>query len=170
MKDKNVFQGEALMRKLWILTITTFCFLLSGALVTRSFAEQGDAKSGKATYDKICATCHGATGKGDGPAASVLPTKPRNHTDGEYMNTLTDDYLFKIIKEGGAAVGKAQFMPGWAAQIKDPEIWNIIAYIRSLAVPPYQPSAAADPAAQEQYATTAGSHSHSNEKNCCKHY
>ena len=157
------------MRQLWTITNWAGYLLLSSVLVVNSFAEQGNSQAGKVTYDKICATCHGATGKGDGPAASVLPTKPRNHTDGKYMNTLTDDYLFKIIKEGGAAVGKAQFMPGWAAQIKDPEIWNIIAYIRSLAVPPYQPNATADPAAQEQHATTAGSHSHSNEKNCCKH-
>jgi mono/diheme cytochrome c family protein len=59
------------------------------------------------------------------------------------MNTLKDDYLFKIVKEGGQSVGKSQLMPGWAAQIKDPDIWNVIAYIRTLAVPPYKPDAAA---------------------------
>ena len=63
------------------------------------------------------------------------------------MNTLTDDYLFRIIKEGGAAVGK-RFMPGWGAQIKDPEIWNVVAYIRSLAVPPYQAATASTPATE----------------------
>lgn len=62
------------------------------------------------------------------------------------MNPLKDDYLFKIIKEGGASVGKAQFMPAWGSQIKDPDIWNVIAYIRTLAVPPY-PAGAAQPAA-----------------------
>jgi mono/diheme cytochrome c family protein len=62
------------------------------------------------------------------------------------MNSLKDEYLFKIIKEGGAAVGKAQFMPAWATQLKDPDIWNVIAFIRTIAVPPYQ-AAAAQPAA-----------------------
>jgi len=120
----------------------------SGMFVVVSVAEQGDPQAGKVTYDQLCGTCHGAAGKGDGPAAAVLPTKPRNHTDGTYMNTLKDDYIFKIIKDGGAAVGKAQFMPGWGAQIKDPEIWHVIAYIRTLAVPPYQATAqmAAPPA------------------------
>jgi mono/diheme cytochrome c family protein len=134
-------------------TNSAFCLLISVVLVASSFAEQGDPKAGKVTYDKICATCHGTLGKGDGPAAAVLPTKPRNHTDGKYMNTLTDDYIFKIIKEGGTAVGKAQFMPAWSAQIKDPEIWNVVAYIRTLAVPPYQPTASASPSAQEKPAT-----------------
>jgi mono/diheme cytochrome c family protein len=61
------------------------------------------------------------------------------------MNTLKDDYLFKIIKDGGVAVGKAQFMPGWGAQVKDQDIWNLIAYIRTLAVPPYHATAATAP-------------------------
>jgi mono/diheme cytochrome c family protein len=143
------------MRGFWMLTNFAFCLLLSGVLVASSLAEQGDPKAGKVIYDKICATCHGTTGKGDGPAAAVLPTKPRNHTDGQYMNVLKDDYLFKIIKEGGTAVGKAQFMPAWGAQIKDPEIWNIIAYVRTLAVPPYQPTASASPPAQEKPAAAS---------------
>jgi len=29
------------------------------------------------------------------------------------MKTLTDDHLFKVIKEGGVAVGKSQLMPPW---------------------------------------------------------
>ena len=128
-------------------------FFLCSALVATGFAEQGDPKAGKETYDKTCSMCHGPAGKGDGPAAAALPTKPRNHTDGQYMNPLKDDYLFKIIKEGGASVGKAQFMPAWGSQIKDPDIWNVIAYIRTLAVPPYQ--AAAGASNQEKPAAAA---------------
>jgi mono/diheme cytochrome c family protein len=129
--------------------------LLNSVVVLASFADQGDPVAGKATYDKICAMCHGPTGKGDGPTAAVLNPKPRNHTDGQYMNVLKDDYLFKIIKDGGASVGKAQLMPAWGAQIKDPDIWNVIAYIRTLAVPPYKPtSEAAAPA--EKAATPSG--------------
>ncbi|MGE0681997.1 MAG: cytochrome c [Candidatus Binatia bacterium] len=143
------------MRGFWMFINSVFCLLMSGVLVASSLAEQGDQKAGKVIYDKICATCHGTTGKGDGPAAAVLPTKPRNHTDGQYMNILTDDYVFKIIKEGGAAVGKAQFMPAWGAQIKDSEIWNVVAYIRSLAVPPYEPTTSASPSTQEKPAAAA---------------
>lgn len=137
------------MRKIFAVASVACSLLLSGGIVAYGFAEQGDPTAGKATYEKLCSTCHGMTGKGDGPAAAALPTKPRNHTDGQYMNGLKDDYLFKIVKEGGTAVGKAQFMPGWGTQLKDPEIWNVIAYVRSIAVPPYQANgnAASKPAA-----------------------
>ena len=54
------------------------------------------------------------------------------------MNALTDTYLFTIIKQGGQAVQKSQMMPPWGTQLKDQQIWDVIAYVRSLAVPPYK--------------------------------
>jgi mono/diheme cytochrome c family protein len=96
-------------------------------------AEKGDPKAGKAKYDVLCVSCHGNSGKGDGPAAASLNPKPRNHTDGKYMNALTDKYLFDIVKGGGVGVGKSPLMPVWGGQLKDPEIWDVVAYIRSLA-------------------------------------
>ncbi len=108
---------------------------LSTAVPKDVAAEKGDPKAGKAKYDLLCASCHGNTGKGDGPAAAALPTKPRNHTDGKYMNALPDKYLFDIIKGGGVGVGKSPLMPVWGGQLKDEEIWNVVAYIRELATP-----------------------------------
>ena len=138
------------MGRAYVVSSVAMSLLLGGTVVSNAVAAQGDPAAGKATYEKICTTCHGTTGKGDGPAAAALPVKPQNHTNGQYMNTLTDEYLFKIVKEGGASVGKAQFMPAWGSQLKDPEIWNVIAYIRSLAIPPDHGSsdAASKPAAQ----------------------
>jgi mono/diheme cytochrome c family protein len=119
-------------RKISSLVVSVF---LSGVLVAPSSAAQGDPAAGKATYDKTCGMCHGPKGKGEGTTAAVLPTKPRNHTAGNYMNSAGTDYLFKIIKEGGAAVGKAHHAGlGDATQRSD--IWNVIAYIRTIAVPP----------------------------------
>jgi mono/diheme cytochrome c family protein len=130
--------------------------LLGSTVASVSIAGQGDPVAGKVTYDKVCGMCHGKTGKGDGPTAAVLNPKPRNHTDGNYMNALKDDYLFKIVKDGGQSVGKSQLMPAWAAQIKDPEIWNVIAYIRTLAVPPYKGDGATAATATPAATTAAG--------------
>jgi mono/diheme cytochrome c family protein len=102
-------------------------------------AAEGDPKAGKARYDLLCGSCHGTSGKGDGPAAAALTPKPRDHSDGKYMNTLTDKYFFDIIKGGGASAGKSPLMPPWAGQLSDQDIRNLVAYIRSLAVPPYKP-------------------------------
>ena len=107
---------------------------LAAAVAQESFASQkGDVKAGQKTYNTFCTACHGTSGRGDGQAAVALPVKPADHTDGKHMKALKDDYLFKIIKEGGAAVGKSQLMPAWGAQLKDQDIQNLLAYIRSLA-------------------------------------
>lgn len=118
-------------------SLLLFLFLIMAARVSVA-AEKGDPKAGKARFDLLCASCHGATGKGDGPAAAALSPKPRNHADGKYMNALTDKYLFDIIKGGGAGLGKSPLMPPWASQLNDQDIWNVVAYIRTLAVPPYK--------------------------------
>jgi mono/diheme cytochrome c family protein len=101
---------------------------------------KGDVKAGKTKYDANCIGCHGATGKGDGPAAAALNPKPQDHTDGKTMNALTDKYLFDIIKQGGKAVQKAALMPAANKKLTDQDIWDMVAYIRSLASPPYKPA------------------------------
>jgi len=101
---------------------------------------KGDAKAGKAKYEANCVGCHGATGKGDGAAAAALNPKPQDHTDGKAMNALTDKYLFDIIKQGGKAVQKAAVMPAANKKLTDQDISDMVAYIRSLANPPYKPT------------------------------
>lgn len=94
--------------------------------------QKGDASSGKKKYDANCAACHGSSAKGDGPASVSLHPKPRNLTDGAYMGTLSDGYLFRVISEGGPSVGKSPFMPGWAATMSEEDIINVITYLRTL--------------------------------------
>ncbi|MCH7926430.1 MAG: cytochrome c, partial [Candidatus Dadabacteria bacterium] len=79
-----------------------------------------------------CTSCHGMSGKGDGPAAVSLRPKPKNLTDSAYMISLNDQYLYDVINKGGAAVGKSPFMPGWGTTLSDEDIADIISYIRSL--------------------------------------
>ncbi|MBI2173660.1 MAG: cytochrome c [Candidatus Omnitrophica bacterium] len=119
-----------------ILSFLAFLFVSAGLGGAQG---KGDAKAGKAKYDQLCAGCHGTSGKGDGPAAGGLNPKPQDHTNGKYMNTLTDQYLFDIIKNGGVGIKKSPLMPAWGNQLKEPDIWNLVAYIRSLAKPPYKP-------------------------------
>ncbi|HXV79055.1 MAG TPA: cytochrome c [Candidatus Binatia bacterium] len=115
----------------------SFAMLLVSLAPTLGLGQvKGDPKSGKAKYDANCIGCHGATGKGDGAAAGALNPKPQDHTDGKVMNSLKDQYLFDIIKNGGAAVKKAAIMPAFNKKLTDQDIRDMVAYIRSLAKPP----------------------------------
>lgn len=95
--------------------------------------QKGDVAAGNVKYQQLCASCHGASGKGDGPAAKALNPKPRNHTDAEYMKTISDEYIAKITKLGGVAVGKSPLMPPWGGVLSDADLQNLVAFMRSLA-------------------------------------
>jgi mono/diheme cytochrome c family protein len=100
-------------------------------------AAAADPARGKVHYQALCASCHGASGAGDGPAGLALDPRPASHADGGYMNALSNEHLFKVIKEGGAAVGKSPLMAPWGGALSDAQIRDVVAYVRSLAEPPY---------------------------------
>lgn len=93
----------------------------------------GNAAAGLEVHKKNCVRCHGERGKGDGPAAKLLKTKPSDWTDKAKMSALSDQDLFKVIKNGGAAAGKSSVMPPFGGKLSDQDIWNVIAFVRSLA-------------------------------------
>lgn len=94
---------------------------------------QGNADKGKALFARQCASCHGSGGKGDGAAAAALNPKPTNLTDKTYMAGLKDEQLIEVIKKGGGAVGKSPLMPPFGAALKDQDVRDVVAFLRSLA-------------------------------------
>ena len=93
----------------------------------------GDAAKGKPIYDMYCFTCHGTTGKGDGIAAAALNPKPRDFTDKKIMDTISNEAMIKVIQLGGAALGKSPMMTPWGAVLKEDQIKDVGAYVRTLA-------------------------------------
>ena len=117
-----------------------FGVLVAVAILTGAGSSRAqNAAEGKKLYASYCSTCHGETGKGDGTAAASLPAKPADHTNGAVMNQLSDKFLLEIISKGGGAAGKSTFMPSWGGSLNEKQIRDIVAYIRTLAVPPYKP-------------------------------
>lgn len=87
---------------------------------------KGDAssKSGKALYDKNCASCHGKVGLGDGVKARNLKTFPGDFSKPAYQN-LTDGEQFYKTKNGRSE------MPKYQGKMSDDEIWNVVNYMRT---------------------------------------
>ena len=53
------------------------------------------------------------------------------------MNQLSNKYLLDVISKGGSAVGKSSFMPAWGSSFNEKQIRDIVAYLRTIADPPY---------------------------------
>ena len=79
----------------------------------------------KKTVETNCVTCHGASGKGDGPAAAALPPpKPADWTSAK-IQAESDAVLFCKISDGRGA------MPPWK-HLPDKDRWEVVNYIRTL--------------------------------------
>lgn len=85
-------------------------------------------------YVKSCAVCHGPSGYGDGPQARNLRPPPADLRSLKGVRA-EPGYWFFRIKEGGhkepfARPGSA--MPSWGDHLSDQEIWQVVAYLKSL--------------------------------------
>jgi mono/diheme cytochrome c family protein len=87
-----------------------------------------DVAKAKEIFTQRCVTCHGPNGHGDGPASATLNPKPRKFADPAWQKEVTDEYIEKIVKLGGAAVGKSPAMPS-NPDLNDP---NVVAGLRTI--------------------------------------
>jgi mono/diheme cytochrome c family protein len=85
---------------------------------------------GKVVYKEYCSQCHGATGKGNGPAASGLNPKPAIHAHIPFEK-LPTEYLYNVINHGGVAVGKSPNMPYWNLTIGQQGVADVMAYLNA---------------------------------------
>ena len=89
--------------------------------------------AGSAVFAKQCVACHGAAGKGDGPTAAKLKSKPADLTDAEWIHGPSDGEIFTLIRDGARTAG----MKGYRGVLTDRQMWDLVNYIRTLrAVPP----------------------------------
>ena len=118
------------------LSLVMVGFSLAAAPIAASAA--GDAAKGKTLFETNCASCHGTSGKGDGPVGIALPEpKPRDFTTGAFKYDTdkdgtpgTDADLVNVVKNGAAAYGGNAMMAPWG-QLSDSDIADIVAYVRT---------------------------------------
>lgn len=93
------------------------------------FELKGDAAKGEAQFKAMCVSCHGEKGDGAGAAAAALNPKPTNFTDATNADRLTEEWVYKIVKDGGAANGKSPLMVAWSGAMNDQQIRDVSAYV-----------------------------------------
>jgi len=115
-KKKTRFGSN--MKKILILSIA----------LAAGFALTARAADAKALYEKDCAKCHGADGKGDTKMGKKSGAK--DYTDAKVQAELKDDAAFKAIKEGlKDKEGKQLMKP--AEDASDADIKALVAYMRT---------------------------------------
>ena len=80
-------------------------------------------------WENLCASCHGADGKGQTKSGKKL--KLRDYTDAKVQAELKDEEMCKAIADGVKIEGKEK-MKGFKDEISAEEIKDLVAYIRKL--------------------------------------
>ena len=89
-----------------------------------------NAQRGAAIYEAQCASCHGATGLGDGPGSEKLTPPPAQlGWLAKVPPSRRDGFIYWSIAEGGTPIGSG--MPAFKDKLKDSEIWAVVGYIEA---------------------------------------
>lgn len=97
--------------------------VVSGAVLAGAAAKnpyEGNAaaiKEGEKIYDQLCVDCHLDGTGGSGP----------NLIDNEWKYGGSDAEVFETISRG-----RPGGMPSWSGELKEDDIWKVIAYVRSI--------------------------------------
>lgn len=81
-------------------------------------------------YTQQCAVCHGASGQGDGPAASSLNPPPINFTDADRAARRSPLALYQAISQGIQGTAMVGF-----TQLSEADRWALAFYVGGLAYP-----------------------------------
>lgn len=90
-------------------------------------ADAASIARGQQLFTTNCASCHGATGRGDGPAAATLDPRPADLTNA-HMRLHADGTIFQTISDGVS--GSA--MPAWKDRLSETDRWDLVNYLRTL--------------------------------------
>ena len=121
------------------LVAAAFVWLTAASLAAQANAEAAKVKNpvaatpesiaaGKALFAKNCAPCHGVNASG-ALGNDITPPSP-DLTDAEWQHGSTDGEIFTNIKDG---IPPELNMGAWGERLKDPEVWNIVNFLRAIA-------------------------------------
>ncbi len=87
---------------------------------------EASARRGKAIFDRICITCHGPWGDGDGriQGPDLFPAPPSLHTPQARM--YPDGRLWHVMTRG------QNKMPSYANVLDPKERWDVVNFLRTL--------------------------------------
>ncbi len=101
--------------------LPVFLLIFAGVAVSAATASAQDAAG---VYKTKCAACHGADGKGNTPAGKNMGV--HDFASPEVAKE-TDEQLIEVVTKG------RNKMPPYGTSLKEPQIKDLVAYIRDFA-------------------------------------
>lgn len=87
--------------------------------------DQKALREGKSWFRGVCALCHGGRADGQGERGTGADLRKFNKGFKAYV---------EVVKKGREVPGRIQNMPAWGAVLKEEQIYQIGAYLETLAI------------------------------------
>lgn len=113
LSPNMMVRGAFLMAASWLLLATP--------------AHAAEAEKGKSIYASRCMFCHGAAGRGDGPAGAALKPAPTNFTSAEFWKTAKIEAMKDVIANGKPGTAMVAFK----SSLKPEQIDDVVAYLQT---------------------------------------
>ena len=111
---------------LWVFMVGVLLLFSCKEKGDDSGSASGSNEMGKNVFNNYCASCHGPTGKGDGPAS--IGFQPRDFTKDEFKN---GDDLASIIETLNTGIANSQ-MVSFKGVLSEKQIEAVAKYVRYL--------------------------------------
>jgi len=96
---------------------------------------------GSVLADSYCNRCHDPESSAERVSNyDNLEVKPHPFTEGNTLNKMSDTDLMAIIQHGGPALNRSALMPPYGDTLSPSDVRALIAYMRMVSYPPYQPA------------------------------
>jgi copper transport protein len=116
-----------------LICIGIFCLSRPVTVITENAnpvpPDSKSVSAGQALYATNCISCHGVSGKGDGPIGLTLNPRPADLTLHAIPGVHTDAQLYEWISDGFPG----SRMPAFRSVLSDTDRWNLVNFIRTLA-------------------------------------
>jgi len=96
-------------------------------LVCSGTACADNSEKGKLLYASRCAFCHGASGKGDGPAGAALKPPPTDFTSADFWKRATPEHIADAIEHGKPGTAMVAFKSG----LTDEQLHDLVVYLQT---------------------------------------
>ena len=83
---------------------------------------------GSLVFFNYCVTCHGPNADGKGRAARLYTPPPADLRNSDK----NPEYMKLIVRLGGKAVARSEFMPPWGEELTEEQIGDVTAYLQSI--------------------------------------
>jgi mono/diheme cytochrome c family protein len=83
---------------------------------------------GSVVFFNYCVTCHGPNADGKGRAARLYDPPPANLRNSDK----NPEYVRLIVRMGGKALARSEFMPPWGQELTEEQIGDVTAYLQSI--------------------------------------